>query len=170
MPPSGIQPFRERPARPFPSSDFTLGPKVAVVPPPSASHGKGQEDQGDDHIANPHFPVSRPCSVGCMEPMAFSLPSSSQQDPSGLGHQRWHGNPPPAFRLVRPLSLRLVMEPRPSSRNATYVMPHSPARPFPLSDFYSGGRRWALEQECHVCNATYVTGTACPVPRLSPRD
>src|SRR5215831_14438737 len=39
---------------------FTLCLHVIVVPAPSASDGKGQEDQADARIANPHFP---PCPL-----------------------------------------------------------------------------------------------------------
>src|SRR5262249_32647848 len=50
---------------------FTLRPHVAVVPAPSTSDGKGQEDQADDRIANPHFPPARPC------PLEFASPYHS---------------------------------------------------------------------------------------------
>src|SRR5215472_7872475 len=53
MPPSGIQPFRERPGSRFHHLILTPCPNEALVPAPSASNGKGQEDQGHDRIANP---------------------------------------------------------------------------------------------------------------------
>jgi hypothetical protein len=59
---------------------FTLCPHVAVVPAPSASDGKGQEDQADDRIADPHFPLPSKYGNMAQEPTGLR-PSIDAQEP-----------------------------------------------------------------------------------------
>src|SRR5262245_37132503 len=80
MPPSGIQPFPNLPVFRFHYPNLTPCPHRAGVPTANRNQGKGQEDQGDDRIANPHFP-SQCLAPEPTSPIHCSTFSHADQEP-----------------------------------------------------------------------------------------